>query len=170
MSNGFVKQGTETQLNINCNYEIKKGIPWGYYYYNIQDRIIGNIIDGEPESDILHVTFNYINDFFEKMNKTSFDNESIEELFAIACKMKMEYGEPNYGKGIVEKYNGLQNNLLIIPPVPIFDYYKGGIFCKNGNYFLYCTYNEEEYLNEKINLNILDNNFKNIIGEYGLKK
>jgi hypothetical protein len=164
MSNDFLKQETDTQLNISCAYEIKKGIPWGYYFYNIQDRVIGNLIDGEPEIDILHATFAYIKDFFVKMNKTSFDNENIEELFAIASKM--EYGcEEN----IIGKYNGLKNNLLIIPPVPIFDNYKGGIFCKNGIYFLYCTYKGKKYMNEIINLNLLENNFKSIIGEYGLK-
>jgi hypothetical protein len=151
------KNKTKMELNVVCEYESVKGTPFGYFYYNIQNKNVGNFIENEPEKDFLHSTFEYIKEYFNKSNNTSFNDETVEELFDIAHKR--QYTDIIYN----DKYKNLQFNLSIVPPVPIFEKFNGGIFCIKGQYNFYCTKDGEKYIHEIIDINIFKNNFWKII-------
>jgi hypothetical protein len=145
------------ELNLNISYELLKGTPFGYFYYNILDKNIGNFIDGEPEKSYLISSIKSVIEFIEKANRTSFLKENIEELFEIACKQYIGETPVN------EYYINLQYNLSIIPQTDIFDGFRGGIFCLQNEFRLYCTFMNTYYISDVIDLKTFEYKFNKII-------
>ncbi len=145
------------KINLNISYELLKGTPFGYLYFNIFGKNIGNFIDGEPEKSYLISSIKSVIEFLEKANRTSFLKENIEELFEVARKQYI--GETP----VDEYYMNLQYNLSIIPQTDIFDGFRGGIFCLQDEFYLYCTFMDTYYISEIIDLKTFEYEFNKIL-------
>jgi hypothetical protein len=145
------------ELRINVSYELLKGAPFGRFYFTVANKIIGNFIDGKAENSYLLATIKSIAEFIEKANRTSFYEETPEQLFKIARKQYIEENE--FGK----VYENLQYNLSIIPQTDIFDGFIGGLFCIRNKFHLYCELMGDRYVSTIIDLHTFERRFYEVM-------